>query len=362
MISKSHSQVGTSTTNLWLLVDAQISQVNLQINSTFHHHASPQLVLGHFLLEAVLVKACRVKVIAAGGDADVADGVAALVQIVLELAARGHKVEGGAARGRSRLGLRALVEQQLGDGLVAVGDGPHQRGPAVAVLDVDMGASVQQDGDNLLMAEAGGVNQRGSAVGVRGVDVDKGLGIAGDEALDGEGVAVGGGEVERVLQNVALFLVRQAVVLDDRVLLPLVHAVVLKARLLLEHLVEAAVAIRERGVGVGWAVERQVEVEGLGGERCRYELGLACGWGTWSAHDTQQDGGNAPCQASYISVSLASCGVERRSSSERGRSSGSWRGGAASWPPFSSVDAMVVVHGLEKPVWLLAITAHALRP
>lgn len=137
------------------------------------------------------------------------------------------------------------------------------------------------------MAEAGGVNQRRSAVGVRGVDVDKGLGIAGDEALDGQGVAVGGGEVERVLQNVALFLVRQAVVLDDRVLLPLVHAVMLEARLLLEHLVEAAVAVRDRGVGVGWAVERQVEVEGLGGERCRYELGLACGWGTWSAHDTQ---------------------------------------------------------------------------
>ncbi len=262
-------------THLWLIIDANIPQVDLQIACALHHHAPPHLVLRHLLLEAVLREARVVKVVCDAGAADI---VAAVVEVVRHLAVRGHKVEGGAPRGRLGVGGGAVVEQQLGNVLVPVRHGPHERAPVVAVLAVDVGARRDQRLHGALVPEAAGVDERRRAVLVGRVEVHKRPGRAVEDLAHLLHVAVAGRHVEHALQCRPLLVVCQLVARRHRVLVvrdrrPRIR----QRRLRRQHLHQTRVAVGHQSLGqvlaVVGVVERQLaEAERLRQHRRRQEL------------------------------------------------------------------------------------------
>jgi hypothetical protein len=251
---------GSATTYLWLFVQTQVANVDLQIERALHHHAALQVVFLHLLLKAVLREAVVVEVIA---DTSIADCVPALVQIVGDLAVGLDEVKGGSTTRGLDVGGRTVVQQQLDDGLVAVGHGPHEGRPAILILDVDGRAFLDQRRRHVLVPKAARVDQRRRALCVDAVDVDVLLGLAVQQALDPLELAIGGGQGEEALQRLLLLVVGELLVGHDLGLVA--GVVVLEARLVGEHLHEAAVAVLEllhvlvakRGV-----VQREVEAEG----------------------------------------------------------------------------------------------------
>ena len=95
---------------------------------------------------------------------------------------------------RSFVSARPARPQQAehGGGVAVVG-GNHQRGVAVAVLQTDLRAALEQHVDHPLVAVEGGVNQRGGVIAALHVDLSATL----EQQLDHSLVAVEGGAHQR---------------------------------------------------------------------------------------------------------------------------------------------------------------------
>lgn len=203
------------------------------------------------------------------------------MQVKRHFAVRRHKVKGRAPARRFGVRRRPAVEQQLGNVLVAIRHGPHQRAPVVAVLPVDVGPRGNQRLHDALVAETACVDQWWRAVLVGHVEVDKWPRLALQDFADLRDVAVAGRHVKDALQGRALIVVGQLLVGRYGVLvLGNGGGVVGERGLRGQHFHEPCVAVRDRALCQVFAVVGVVEGElaeakWFGKHRRGQELGLS---------------------------------------------------------------------------------------